>query len=122
LVVSPRPEVFKPLLKVLEAFSTNPVCCSTRAEAEEVLGHQAFEVVFCDEYWPDGSYADLIHSGHLNEKSLPFSEEGSERVLRKIQRDARTNISLASLPGPVSRNSPGSPAISRTFTLVLTVP
>lgn len=68
LLVSPRLEVRKPLLQVLEAFSTDVVCCSNLAQAEEVLSTQSFEVVFCDEFLPDGSYADLIHPNHFENK------------------------------------------------------
>jgi len=70
LLVSPRLEVRKPLLHVLESFSTDVVCCATLQQAEEVLANQSFEVVFCDEHLPDGSYADLIHSNHY-ERLIP---------------------------------------------------
>jgi DNA-binding NtrC family response regulator len=68
LLVSARLEVRKPLLQVLEGFSTDVVCCSTVAQAEEVLSSQVFEVVFCDEHLPDGSYADLIHPHHCGQR------------------------------------------------------
>jgi DNA-binding NtrC family response regulator len=68
LLVSPRLEVREPLLRVLEALSADVVTCSTRAEAEEVLAQQWFEVVFCDEHLADGSYADLIHANHYDGK------------------------------------------------------
>jgi len=68
LVVSPKLEVRKPLLQVLESLSADVVACSTRAQAEEVLSHQSFEVVFCDEQLPDGSFADLIHSDHYEHR------------------------------------------------------
>jgi len=67
-VVSPRLEVRKPLVQVLESLSADVVTCSTRAQADEVLSHQSFEVVFCDEHLPDGSFADLIHAGHYERK------------------------------------------------------
>lgn len=68
LLVSPRIEVRKPLLRVLESISADVICCSTRAQADEVLCHQSFEVVFCDEHLADGSYADLIHACHYEGK------------------------------------------------------
>lgn len=70
LLVSPRLEVRKSLLQVLEAFSTDVVCCSTLGQAEEVLSRQTFEIVFCDESLPDGSYANLIHPNHF-ERRIP---------------------------------------------------
>jgi DNA-binding NtrC family response regulator len=68
LVISPRLEVRKPLVQVLESLSADVVCCTTRTEADEVLSHQCFEVVFCDEHLPDGCYADLIHAEHHEQK------------------------------------------------------
>jgi DNA-binding NtrC family response regulator len=68
LVISPRLEVRKPLLHVLESLSADVIACSTREQADEVLSHQSFEVVFCDEHLPDGSYADLIHGNHYEQK------------------------------------------------------
>jgi DNA-binding NtrC family response regulator len=70
LLVSPRLEVRKPLLQVLEGFSTDVICCSTIAQAEEVLDRQSFEAVFCDEHLSDGFYSDLIHADHF-ERRVP---------------------------------------------------
>jgi len=68
LVVSPRLEVRKPLVHVLESLSADVVTCSTLVQADEVLSNQSFEVVFCDEHLPYGSYADLIHANHYEQK------------------------------------------------------
>ena len=70
LVVSPRLEVRTPLLQVLESLGADVFACSSRAQAEEVLAHQRFEVGFCDEHLSDGSYADLIHGDHF-ENQIP---------------------------------------------------
>jgi len=69
LVVSPRLEVRKPLLHALEDLSVDCISCSNRAEADEVLSHQSFEVVFCDESLPDGCYSDFIHSEHFEHRT-----------------------------------------------------
>jgi DNA-binding NtrC family response regulator len=69
LLVSARPEVRKPLLEALEALS-NVTCCSTRLQAKQALCRRSFEVVFCDEHLPDGSFADLIHA-HCFEYKIP---------------------------------------------------
>jgi hypothetical protein len=87
LVVSPRLEVRKPLVQVLESLSADVVTCSTRAQADEVLSHQSFEVVFCDEHLPDGSFADLITPGITNARfpessSRPASGSGSSTLKR----------------------------------------
>ena len=68
LIVSPHLEVRQPLLRTLEALSTDVIVCSTRAQAEEVLSSQAMEIVFCDEHLPDGSYWDLIHPDHCEHR------------------------------------------------------
>jgi DNA-binding NtrC family response regulator len=68
LLVSPRLEVRKALLQVLDSLSADVTCCLNRGQAEEVLAHQRFEVVFCDEHLPDGSYCDLIHSDHFEHR------------------------------------------------------
>lgn len=68
LVISSRLEVRKPLVHVLESLAADVVTCSTLGQATEVLSHHSFEVVFCDEHLPDGSYADLIHANHYEQK------------------------------------------------------
>ncbi len=68
LVVSPHLEVRRPLLRTLEALSTDVVVCSTHEQAEDVLCKQAVEIVFCDEHLPDGSYGDLIHRDHYDHR------------------------------------------------------
>lgn len=68
LIVSPLIEVRRPLLRTLEKLSIDVVVCSTRAQAEEVLALKAFELVFCDERLPDGTYQDLIHADHFDHR------------------------------------------------------
>ena len=68
MVVSPRLEVRKPLLQVLESLSTDVIACASIAQADEALSHQSFDVVFCDEHLPDGSYSDLIHADHFEHR------------------------------------------------------
>jgi DNA-binding NtrC family response regulator len=68
LVVSPQLEVRRTLLRTLEVLCADVTVCSTREQAEDVLSRQAVEIVFCDDYLPDGSYADLIHGGHYGDR------------------------------------------------------
>jgi len=68
MVISPRLELRKALLQVLKSLSADVISCSSRAQSEEVLSQQSFEVIFCDEHLPDGSYADLIHADHCEHK------------------------------------------------------
>lgn len=68
LVVSPHLEVRRPLLRTLEALSADVTVCSTREQAEDVLSRQAFEIVFCDDHLPDGSYSDLIRCGQYEHR------------------------------------------------------
>lgn len=64
LVVSSELETRKPLLRALESLKVDVVVCGRRLQAEDALSRTSFDVVFCDECLPDGSYADLIHGGH----------------------------------------------------------
>jgi DNA-binding NtrC family response regulator len=36
--------------------------CATRVQAEEMLGARLFDIIFCDEYLPDGTYFDLVQA------------------------------------------------------------
>jgi DNA-binding NtrC family response regulator len=62
------PEIGKTCKENLLWASADVISCSTRTQAEEVLARQEVDLVFCDEYLPDGSYSDLIHSNHWNHK------------------------------------------------------
>jgi DNA-binding NtrC family response regulator len=62
LVVSPELDIRKSLLRTLEALQVDMIVCATRVQAEEVLLAKAPDIVFCDEYLPDGTYADLVHA------------------------------------------------------------
>jgi DNA-binding NtrC family response regulator len=59
LVISGRLEVRQGFLRKVERLADVTVC-SNRTQAEELLGRQTFDLVFCDEHLPDGSYTDLI--------------------------------------------------------------
>lgn len=64
LILSPHLELRRSLRHALESLCMDVTLCSNREQGEEVLAKQEFEVVFCDSYLPDGSYADLIHPFH----------------------------------------------------------
>jgi len=68
LVASPQLKVHQVLIRARGRLSADVISCSTRTQAEEVLARQEVDLVFCDEYLPDGSYSDLIHSNHWNHK------------------------------------------------------
>jgi len=68
LVVSAELEVRKPLLRTLESLKIDVVVCCRRLQAEEALSKGSFDVVFCDERLPDGSYTDLLHPDHWDGK------------------------------------------------------
>lgn len=72
LLVSPEWEVRRVIVRILEGIGIDMVTCSTTTAAEEALFNQPFDVVFCDEYLPDGSYADLL---------LPNRWESNPRVI-----------------------------------------
>jgi Response regulator containing CheY-like receiver, AAA-type ATPase, and DNA-binding domains len=64
LVVSSHLEARHSLVDALEALGVDVIVCANRSQAEEVLSKQAFDIVFCDERLPDGSYFDLVHPNH----------------------------------------------------------
>jgi DNA-binding NtrC family response regulator len=68
LVASPQLKVRQVLIRARGRLSADVISCSTRTQAEEVLARQEVDLIFCDEYLPDGSYSDLIHSNHWNHK------------------------------------------------------
>lgn len=69
LVVSSQLEVRQFLVRTLEAIPADVIVCPNRILAEEVLSRQRFEIVFCDEHLPDGSYLDLLGSNHWVQKA-----------------------------------------------------
>jgi DNA-binding NtrC family response regulator len=62
LVVSPELDVRKPLLETLESLQVDITVCATRVQAQEILITKQVDIAFCDEYLPDGTYADLVHA------------------------------------------------------------
>lgn len=62
LVVSCQLESRQSLVRCLESLGLDVVACSNRGQAEEVLERRLFDLVFCDEFLPDGAYFDLISS------------------------------------------------------------
>jgi DNA-binding NtrC family response regulator len=68
LVVSPELEMRKALLRALEELRVDITVCSERAQAEQILNRESFDVVFCDEELPDGTYSDLVQTTQHDEK------------------------------------------------------
>ena len=68
LVVSGDLEIRKPLLRTLESLKVDVVSCGRRLQAQEALSKSSFNVVFCDEHLPDGSYLDLIRGDDWGNK------------------------------------------------------
>jgi DNA-binding NtrC family response regulator len=64
------------------------VVCSNRAQAEEVLSRQSFELIFCDAHLSDGSYVELIHG---TSRACP----GSRIVVTVRERDSEFNTNAA---------------------------
>jgi len=88
LVVSPELESRQKLLQTLEAFPADAVVCSNRAQAEEVLSHQSFELIFCDAHLSDGSYAELLRKASL-------TSPGTRLVVTVREKDSEFSSSAA---------------------------
>lgn len=68
MVLSRQLEVCQVLIRTLDRLSADVISCSTRSQVDEVLARRKVDLIFCDEYLPDGSYSDLIHTNHWNHK------------------------------------------------------
>lgn len=68
MVLSRQLEVRQVLIRTLDRLSADVISCSTRSQVDEVLARRKVDLIFCDEYLPDGSYSDLIHTNHWNHK------------------------------------------------------
>jgi hypothetical protein len=73
LVLSRQLEVRQVLIRTLDRLSADVISCSTRSQVDEVLARRKVDLIFCDEYLPDGSYSDLIHTTMGTTKSLALS-------------------------------------------------
>ena len=62
LIVSGHVENRKTLLRILDGLPINTFVASTVEQAREVLPKRAWEVIFCEESLPDGSYRTLLES------------------------------------------------------------
>lgn len=69
LVVSSHLEARQRVVHSLEALSIDVVACANRLQAVEMLAKHTFELVFCDEALPDGSYSDLLY--HASGGAIP---------------------------------------------------
>jgi DNA-binding NtrC family response regulator len=69
IIVSAEMEVRKPLVRSLESHHIDYIVCANLLQAGQVLSQQSFDVVFCDDRLPDGSYSDLVHCNHTHRKT-----------------------------------------------------
>jgi DNA-binding NtrC family response regulator len=53
------------LIRMLEGMSVGVFSCSTLSQAMEVLSSRNIELVFCDEYLPDGSFRELLRASQV---------------------------------------------------------
>lgn len=60
MVVSANPSTWQKMSAPLERWGMDVICCSTVAEAREVLGREPLSLVFCEEWLRDGTYHDLL--------------------------------------------------------------
>jgi DNA-binding NtrC family response regulator len=99
MIVARNPLTWEKVSAILEPWNLDVICCSTVAEAREVLGCQSPALVFCEGGLRDGTYKDLLetaretHSGARvvvlggpgkTERSSLALEHGAYAVLRAV--------------------------------------
>jgi DNA-binding NtrC family response regulator len=72
LIVSEKPEHLRVLIHALDDQPARLSACFTIRQAQEILSRQTPDLVLCDEYPPDGSYRDLLHSSRFAQKPASF--------------------------------------------------
>jgi DNA-binding NtrC family response regulator len=70
LIVSPNPRTWQKMSASLETSGMDVICCSTVAEAREVLEQEPLPLVFCEEWLRDGTYHDLLGAAKASDTHL----------------------------------------------------
>jgi DNA-binding NtrC family response regulator len=70
LIVSPNPRAWQRMSAALETSGMDVICCSTVAEAREVLEHEPLPLVLCEEWLRDGTYNDLLGAAKASDAHL----------------------------------------------------
>lgn len=60
LIVSARTENGKALMRILADLPINVFAVTTIGQAREVLAKHTVEMIFCEEFLPDGTYLELL--------------------------------------------------------------
>lgn len=84
LVVSCRMENRKTLVHAFEGLPVNGYCATTVRQGNELLASHSFEIVFCEQRLPDGSYRELLVAARAVPRKVRFVV-----VLSSIEQDER---------------------------------
>lgn len=103
LLVTSQLELRQSLLHVLESLSMDVITCSNLAQALEVLSGQEFDLVFCDDRLPDGTYSDLIckqpHGGRTHPVVVTTRTGEWELYMEALRKGA---FDVIRYPGPAT--------------------
>jgi DNA-binding NtrC family response regulator len=72
LIVSSRTENGKSLIRILGDLPINVFAASTIGQARELLGKHPVEMIFCEEFLPDGTYRELLEFVIAERSSTAF--------------------------------------------------
>ena len=72
LIVSARTENGKALMRILSDLPINVFAVTTIGQAREVLAKHPVEMIFCEEFLPDGTYRELLEFVIAESNSTAF--------------------------------------------------
>lgn len=72
LIVSSRTENGKALVRILGDLPVNVFCATTVGQAREIIAKRPVEIIFCEEYLPDGTYRELLEHVIATNSSTAF--------------------------------------------------
>jgi DNA-binding NtrC family response regulator len=106
LIVSSRTETPKGLFQIIEGLPINAYTRPTIEGAWEVLMSQPIDVIFCDEWLPDGHYPDFLSAVRSEYKTARFipmlsSENDWEDYLQAMRLGASDVLRVSYQPTDV---------------------
>jgi DNA-binding NtrC family response regulator len=106
LVVSHRANAHALLPDAFHALPVNAFVVGTNRQAREMLASLSFDMVFCEESTPDGSYRELLNLVLARHRETRFitilsSDRGPEFL------EATQSGATGAIPGPLDRSDVG---------------
>ena len=106
LVVSHRANAHTLLPDAFHALPVNAFVVGTSRQAREMLASLSFDMVFCEESTPDGSYRELLNlvlARHRETRFITILSNDREPEFVEITQSGATGA----IPGPLDRSDVG---------------